>query len=172
MTPLNSWPSVMGMVSFVHGCGVVGAKVGPPRYSCRSVPQMPTYAGATCSLRQCLTSIWNRKGVDEVYPDLSGAALGLSHIILNPDILFSIVSCCAHVCNNFAFLTSGLVSRSLSVVITLLMNAHSIMADIRSCTFFLLQPPSFSCWSIRSDVQTRRISSRLTGKVFRTNSEI
>ncbi|KAH8624665.1 sorbitol dehydrogenase [Alternaria alternata] len=47
--PENSCPKVMGMVSFVHGCGVVGAKLGPPRYSWRSVPQIPTKAGATYS---------------------------------------------------------------------------------------------------------------------------
>lgn len=33
MVPLNSWPKVMGIVSLVMGCGVTGAKVGPPRNS-------------------------------------------------------------------------------------------------------------------------------------------
>ena len=32
----NSWPKVMGIVSLVTGWAVVGAKVGPPRYSWRS----------------------------------------------------------------------------------------------------------------------------------------
>lgn len=66
-----------------------------------------------------------------MYPDFSGAALGLSHIILNPNILFSIVSCCAHDLITGFLPISELYSRSVSVVITLLMNAHSIMADIR-----------------------------------------
>jgi len=50
IVPENSWPRVMGIVSLVHGCGVVGAKVGPPRYSWRSVPQIPTKAGAIYGL--------------------------------------------------------------------------------------------------------------------------
>lgn len=28
MVPLNSWPMVMGRVSFVTGCGVTGEKLG------------------------------------------------------------------------------------------------------------------------------------------------
>jgi hypothetical protein len=54
MVPLNSWPMVMGRVSLVTGCGVVGEKLGdvgqcyvksaawqkayfgPAKYSCRS----------------------------------------------------------------------------------------------------------------------------------------
>jgi hypothetical protein len=48
IVPENSWPRVIGMVSWVRGWGVIGANVGPPRYSWRSVPQMPTKAGAIC----------------------------------------------------------------------------------------------------------------------------
>lgn len=36
-TPLNSWPSVTGILECVIGCGVVGTVVGPVRYSWRSV---------------------------------------------------------------------------------------------------------------------------------------
>lgn len=70
---------------------------------------------------------------EKAYSDFSRAAFGLSHIALNPDILFAIVSCCAHVCPVTLSLVPALkdVSWSLSVVITLLMNAHSIMAAIR-----------------------------------------
>lgn len=69
----------------------------------------------------------------ESYSDLSRAALGFSHIILNPDILFSIVSCCTHVGVVFPESPLGFLSRSYerSEVMTLLMKAHSIMADIR-----------------------------------------
>jgi hypothetical protein len=31
--PENSWPNVMGIVAPVTGCGDVGAKLEPPRYS-------------------------------------------------------------------------------------------------------------------------------------------
>ena len=45
-TPENSWPSVTGAVSPVQDVGVsgVGQKIGPSRYSCRSVPQIPQKA--------------------------------------------------------------------------------------------------------------------------------
>lgn len=78
-------------------------------------------------LNICKVWVWS-----EAYSDFSRAAFGLSHIILNSDILLAIVSCCAHICPvelEFPFLV--VLSQSLSVVITLLMNAHSIMADIR-----------------------------------------
>jgi len=45
--PENSWPSVCGRVTPVSGCGVLGVTIGPIRYSCRSVPQMPQYATST-----------------------------------------------------------------------------------------------------------------------------
>jgi hypothetical protein len=48
--PENSWPRVMGSVEWVSGCGSMGANVGPPRYSWRSVPQMPTKEGAICDV--------------------------------------------------------------------------------------------------------------------------
>ena len=134
-TPENSWPSVMGIVSWVHRCGFVGTKVGPPRCSCRPEPQIPTYAGATCPLCQLpirLCDVDGRQKGRGAYSDLSCAALGLSHIALNPDIFLSVVSCRAHVCTISAFWTPEVVSRLLSVEITLLMNAHSIMTDIRS----------------------------------------
>ena len=56
-TPANSWPMTTSPDSPVSGCGSPGGgmKIGPSRYSCRSVPQMPhqstltfTVPGRTC----------------------------------------------------------------------------------------------------------------------------
>src|SRR5436309_7283005 len=48
--PENSWPMMTGAFTPVKGCAaVVGIYKGPPRYSCKSVPQMPHQATSTCT---------------------------------------------------------------------------------------------------------------------------
>ena len=43
-SPENSCPITKGAFSPVYGCGLsTGIKIGPPRYSCKSLPQIPQY---------------------------------------------------------------------------------------------------------------------------------
>jgi hypothetical protein len=67
------------------------------------------------------------------HPDFSSAALGLGHVVFDADIFFPVVPCCAH--GSVSGLRGrGSVLVSVSRLMTLLMNAHSIMADIRFYT--------------------------------------
>src|SRR5437667_9963851 len=48
--PENSCPMMTGAFAPVRGCAaVVGIYKGPPRYSCKSVPQIPHQATSTCT---------------------------------------------------------------------------------------------------------------------------
>lgn len=123
------------------GDGVIGARVGSRWGEIGPAEELVEVGAADAYVRRCdlyksqYLCVWTCSYLWEVkaYSDFSCAALGLSHIGFNPDILLAIVSCCAHVCPGFRFVVPVLevVSRSLSVVITLFINAHSIMADIR-----------------------------------------
>lgn len=67
---------------------------------------------------------------------MSGAALGLYHSMPNPGIRFSMVSCCARVCRSVVSAGCALGSRSRSLVMTLVMKAHSIMVAIRFLVWY------------------------------------
>ena len=41
----SSWPRICGSSAPVSGCGAAGVTIGPARYSCRSVPQIPHHRG-------------------------------------------------------------------------------------------------------------------------------
>ncbi|VTT27667.1 Uncharacterised protein [Klebsiella pneumoniae] len=44
-SPENSWPITIGAMSWLILCGLsTGTKMGPARYSCRSLPQIPVHA--------------------------------------------------------------------------------------------------------------------------------